>query len=212
MTAVVVDEWPLIRLGMAEALRAAGIRVIGESQQGEDGVRRAVDGGATFLVLGTVRDMPTPELVSRARAGKRPPRVVVLLDQIRRDDLASVVAVGVDGVLVRSLRPDELTDALGRIRTGERVVAPALLPLLVGLLGPPEEGGPARGPLEGPLTRKELEVLARLAEGRSNREIAGALYVTPATVKTHLAHIYTKLGVGGRQEALARAVALGLLT
>ena len=212
MTAVVVDEWPLIRLGMVEALRAAGIRVLADTQQGEEGVRRAVEAGATFLVLGTVRDMPTPDLVSRARAARRPPRVVVLLDQIQRDDLAAVVSVGVDGLLVRSLRPDELTDALSRIRHGERVVAPALLPLLVGLLGPPEEGAALLAPLAGQLTRKELEVLARLAEGRSNREIAGALYVTPATVKTHLAHIYTKLGVGGRQEALARAVALGLLT
>ena len=84
--------------------------------------------------------------------------------------------------------------------------------MLVGLLGPPEEGAALHAPLAGQLTRKELEVLARLAEGRSNREIAGALYVTPATVKTHLAHIYTKLGVTGRQEALARAVALGLLS
>jgi ATP/maltotriose-dependent transcriptional regulator MalT len=64
---------------------------------------------------------------------------------------------------------------------------------------------------DGVLTRKELEVLARLADGRSNKQIADALFVTQATVKTHLAHIYTKLNVSGRQAAVARAVELGLL-
>ena len=61
------------------------------------------------------------------------------------------------------------------------------------------------------LTTKEHEVLARLADGLSNDDIATAMYVSPATVKTHLSHIYAKLGVGTRHEALARAVALGLL-
>jgi ATP/maltotriose-dependent transcriptional regulator MalT len=87
------------------------------------------------------------------------------------------------------------------------VVGPSLLPLLVGVLGAPDDGDED----DGPLTPKELEVLSRLADGRSNKEIADALYVAPATIKTHLAHIYAKLGVTGRQEAVARAVELGLL-
>jgi ATP/maltotriose-dependent transcriptional regulator MalT len=62
------------------------------------------------------------------------------------------------------------------------------------------------------LTAKELEVLARLAEGKSNQQIAEALFVTAATVKTHLSNIYGKLGVANRREALARALALGLLS
>ncbi len=94
------------------------------------------------------------------------------------------------------------------------MVAPALLSLLMGVIAPADPalaGAERSGSHREVLTRKELEVLARLAEGRSNREIADALFVTPATVKSHLAHIYVKLGVTGRQEAMARAVALGLL-
>ncbi|MCA1841953.1 MAG: response regulator transcription factor [Actinobacteria bacterium] len=210
-TAVVVDEWPLVRLGVAQALRSAGCRVVGESHQGEDGLRQAESSDADFLLLGAVRDAPVPELVRRAVTAGLRAKVIVLLDHVSRDELAALVSVGVDALLVRSLRPEELLDAIDRVAAGERVVGGGLMPLLVGMLGPPEE---AEGAEEGAgaLTRKELEVLARLAEGRSNREIADALFVTTATVKTHLGHIYAKLGVESRQAAVAEAVAQGLLT
>jgi DNA-binding NarL/FixJ family response regulator len=110
---------------------------------------------------------------------------------------------GVSALLQRTVSPADLAQALDRVEQGERVIAPGLLPLLVGVVTTGED--------EGGLTRKEREVLARLADGLSNREIAEALYITPATVKTHLAHIYMKLGATNRQEALARAVALGVL-
>ena len=74
---------------------------------------------------------------------------------------------------------------------------------------PPAPAGSPSG--EAVLTAKEREVLVALADGRTNQEIADALFVTPATVKTHLAHIYAKLQVKSRQQALARAVALGYL-
>ena len=185
-TAVAVDEWPLVRLGIAQALRAAGVAVVAE-------------------------------VAKRAKGLAQPPLVVVLVDSLGVDQMRALRAVGIDALLPRSVSPAELADALKRVAKGERVVAPALLSLLVSALGPSEAppaaeaGGYGRRKDDEPLTRKELEVLARLAEGRSNREIADALFVTPATVKSHLAHIYVKLGVTGRQEAMARAVALGLL-
>jgi DNA-binding NarL/FixJ family response regulator len=209
-TAVIVDEWPLVRLGIAQALRAAGVRVAGEAGRGDEGLRLVQAGEAAFLVLGAVRNTSLVDLVRRAGAGDHVPRILVLLDQTSRDELASLASLGVDALLVRSARPEEVADAIGRVEKGERVVAPALLPLLVGALGPAEESAGEEDD-NGVLTPKELEVLSRLAEGRSNREIANALYVTPATVKTHLAHIYAKLGVTDRHGALARAVELGLL-
>lgn len=207
-TAVVVDEWPLVRIGMAQALRAVGVRVVAETGSGEEALRRHRDEQATYLLVGTVRDVAIADVVRRAALDTGRARVLVFLDHVGRDELVAIVSQGADALLVRSATPEEVVDAVTRVDRGERVIAPVLLPLLVGVLGtsPDEDDG------EGVLTRKEREVLARLAQGLSNREIADALYVTPATVKTHLAHIYTKLGVTGRQEALAKAVSLGLLS
>lgn len=211
-TAVVVDEWPLVRLGIGQALRSLSIRVAVEVSGGIDAARRVGEVGGGWLILGTFRDTATDDVIRKAGSLDHPPRVVVLLDHVSRESLASLLSLGVDALLVRSVGPEELSDAVARVTKGERVVAPSLLPLLVGVLGStgPDEEVLVDGP-DGALTRKELEVLARLAEGRSNKDIADALFVTPATVKTHLAHIYTKLGVAGRQEAVARAVELGLL-
>ncbi|HZQ27046.1 MAG TPA: response regulator transcription factor [Acidimicrobiales bacterium] len=210
-SAVVVDEWPLVRLGIGQALRGLDIKVVAELSTGADAARRAGELGAGWLILGTHRDVPAADVVRRSQAigGDRSPRVMVLLDHVSRDALAGLLGLGVDALLVRSARPEEVADAVRRVVRGERVVAPALLPLLVGVLGSMPDAEQAES--DGLLTRKELEVLGRLAEGLSNKDIADALFVTSATVKTHLAHIYTKLGVTGRQEAVARAVELGLL-
>lgn len=213
--AVAVDEWPLVRLGIAQALRAAGVAVVAEVGSGDDAVRLVESTKARYLLLGNYRDRSLAEVAKRAKALPDPPLVMVLVDSIGVEQVRALRAVGIDALLPRSVSPAELADALKRVTKGERVVAPALLSLLVSALGPSAEsdapGGYGRRKDDEPLTRKELEVLARLAEGRSNREIADALFVTPATVKSHLAHIYVKLGVTGRQEAMARAVALGLL-
>ena len=212
---MVVDDWPLVRLGITQALRGLDMRVVAETGKAEEGLRLALAHAPSLLLLGGYRDVSTGEAARRAAALPSRPKVLVLLDQVTRDQITSFLALGVHALLVRSATPADLAGAVARVRDGERVVAPALVSLLVGAMG---RAGDARDPaggalpsVDGPLTRRELEVLVRLAEGRSNREIADALFVTSATVKTHLAHIYAKLGVTGRQEAMARAVALGLL-
>lgn len=215
-TAVVVDEWPLVRVGIAQTLRSLDIAVLAEVSHAEEAVRVVEARRARYLLIGAARDLTLPETARRARALAAPPKILVLVDQIGREDVGALRAVGIDALLPRSVSPGDLADAVARVRRGERVVAPALLSVLVRFLGPAGPAGDADAvalPDGRPeaLTRKELEVLARLSEGRTNREIAEALYITPATVKSHLAHIYVKLGVAGRQEAMARAVALGLL-
>lgn len=210
-TAVVVDEWPLVRVGMVQALRTAGITVVAQSGTGEEGVRQVQVRAADYLLLGAHGDLPPTEAARRAKALAAPPRVVVLLERVDRQELSVLSAAGVDAFLVRSVHPADLAAAIRRVVKGERVVAAPLVSLLVGNLSLDEGTEDPPGDLATTLTRKELEVLVRLAEGRSNREIADVLFVAPATVKTHLAHIYAKLHVAGRQQATERAVALGLL-
>jgi DNA-binding NarL/FixJ family response regulator len=125
-----------------------------------------------------------------------------MLQRAPRDTLADLLAVDVDGLLARSIAPDDLCRAVERVLAGERYIDPSLVSGDV----PDEELEPMT------LTAREREVLGLLAAGSSNREIAAALFVSLPTVKTHLAHIYDKLGARNRNEALGRAMTLGLLS
>jgi DNA-binding NarL/FixJ family response regulator len=154
-------------------------------------------------VLGSVPDVPLVELVRRLRAGAEPPRLVVLLGRAAPDAIAELLSLDVDALLPRSIDADALVAAVRKAQAGERVVDPAVL-TGDGDVEVPTEAASA-------LTEREREVLVLLAEGHSNREIASSLFVSLPTVKTHLAHIYAKLGAKNRNEALGRAVAGGLL-
>jgi DNA-binding NarL/FixJ family response regulator len=123
-------------------------------------------------------------------------------------DVGLLVALGIDGIALRNGSTEEFATVVERVLKGEKVVVPALLPALAGNLRLRTQ---ADGDGEGLLTLREREVLAFLAEGRTNREIAGALSVSVATVKSHLVHIYGKLGAVNRNDAIGRAVAAGIL-
>jgi DNA-binding NarL/FixJ family response regulator len=204
---VVVDEWPLVRLGLQAILESLGTLVAGAAMA-RDGLRAVAEADPELLIVGTVTDLTPSEVIYRAKQRRQPPMVVALVAQTSRAEVGRLLGAGADALLERSVGVEELEDALQRLAAGERVLAPSLVPALVGAVDG-EGGAQVGGSL---LTAKEREVLARLAEGRSNRAIAAALHVTPATVKTHLAHIYEKLGAGDRNEAVVRAVALGLLS
>jgi len=205
--AVIADDVALLRLGVTNVLRSMGLRVAAETACGREVPRMVAELGADLVVLGAVADLAPPEIVRRLKELEPAPVVVVLMQPTHREELASLLSLDTNGLIERSVSAVDLAAGLDTVIRGERVVSPVLLAALVGAVGPPELDPPE----ELTLTARELEVLVLLAEGRSNREIAGALFVTLATVKTHLAHIYTKLGARNRNEALGRAVELGLL-
>ncbi len=214
--AIVVDRWPLMRLGMRKAVHDGGLQVAGEAPDLADALELQRRCGAGLLVLGDVAGVGATSL----RRAVDVAVVVALVGQATRDQLVELLGLGVLGVGLRSASPGDLADLVRRTVAGERALAPALLPALVDRNG---EGsgavagtGPAGGLAGEPtarerLTARERKVLVALAAGSSNSEIAAQLFVSPATVKTHLAHIYAKLEVSGRHEALSRAVALGLV-
>lgn len=210
-SAVIVDDWPLVRVGVTRVLQSIDVRVVGEADAAVEGIRLARSASADLLLVGEPLQGPQVEAVRMAAAADAGDvfRIVVLVTQASREQVAGLLDAGAHGLVSRSAATDDLAEAVNRVLDGERFVSPSLLPSLVGLVTANGQNTSDTGPA---LTAKELEVLRRLAEGRSNREIADAVFVTQATVKTHLAHIYTKLGVKGRHEALARAVALGLLS
>jgi DNA-binding NarL/FixJ family response regulator len=206
---VVVDPLPLFRAGAVAALIAGGVPVVGEAIDLDKGLELVRAERASVLLLGGA----SIEEVTDAVHAVPSCAVVVLLAQPSRSELVELLGTGIAGFALRSLTAEELVAtvaaaAQGRAPAGGRAVEPVFVPLLVGLAqpeAPPDGNG---GPV---LTVKEREILAQLARGASNKAIAEALFVTPATVKTHLAHIYAKLGARSRHEALTQAFATGIL-
>ena len=130
------------------------------------------------------------------------PYVVILTTYDTDADILSALDAGATGYLLKDAPPDILFASIRSAAAGETALAPAVASRLVERV---------RGPDHGTLTARELEVLELLAEGVSNREIANRLHVSEATVKTHLVHIFTKLGVDTRTAAVTAGVERGLI-
>jgi DNA-binding NarL/FixJ family response regulator len=202
----------LLRLGLSRVLAGLDVRVAGECDEIAEGIKLAQDEAAQLLILGQLRGLTAAE-ATRAAKASQVPRVLVIVGNTTPDDLAELLSAGADGLIGRMAGPGEVVAAVTQLLAGERFVAPALLPALLGRVGPPvatPDGDTSAD--EGVLTDKERQVLACLATGGTNVDIAHTLFITPATVKTHVAHIYAKLGVKNRNAAVSRALEMGLLT
>jgi len=207
LKAVIVDEWALYRQGVASVLRNLGIDVVGEAASAADGMMRLWSGRPDLLVAGSPAHSRLPDLVAEAKKAYPELRVLALLPVSEAGKVRPVLSSGADAVLTRLVSPDELESAVRKVAAGERVLAAAALTVLVGT----GTKAPDLEPSGHPLTVKEREVLDLLAKGMANREIATTLVISTATVKSHLAHIYEKLGAKNRQDAVGRAIEQGLL-
>jgi DNA-binding NarL/FixJ family response regulator len=129
-------------------------------------------------------------------------RVLVLTTYDTESDVLPAIEAGATGYLLKDAPRDELIRAVRAAAAGESVLSPAVATRLVGQV---------RSPADAPLSERELDVLRLVARGTTNREAAKQLFVSEATVKTHLLHIYAKLGVNDRAAAVAAAYETGLL-
>ena len=205
--AIVGDELELARLGVCGVLREQGVEVVAETHSGRELASVAAFEQPDLVVVGQPADLTLIDTVRRLMRVRPVPPVVALLGSGQDDLVATLVALGVRGVALRSGSAEELTAVFASVLKGEPYVVPALHAALAGGVKLPPLGD--RTPEL--LSTREREVLACLAQGRSNREIAAALSVSLATVKSHLVKIYAKLGATNRNECLGRAVSLGLL-
>jgi DNA-binding NarL/FixJ family response regulator len=201
--AVVVDRVELQRIGLIAALSDANVRVVGDTASSPDAMRLAERAAPDLFVVGEVDDVAPVDVVLRIR--RRPDVLVMALGSGPRlaQELASA---GADAVLTRLAKRRDILDAVEALRAGNRYIVPELLDSLT------FDRGPDRSmQLDAILSAKELEVLALVGRGMSNKDIARELIITPETVKAHLRHIYSKLDVTSRRSALAKGVSLGLL-
>jgi two-component system, NarL family, nitrate/nitrite response regulator NarL len=205
---VVVEDHPLFREALVEALRRRpGIELVGEAADGEEALERIrelrPDVALVDLRMPKVSGMDVLRQVVAEGIGTR---IVILSAEVDDAVRGAVERAGAAGCLPKSADAADIAAAVIAARTGGPLpTAPPEPPLFL-----PHEGLLALG-LDQPLSARELEVLRMVAEGDSAPGIAARLHLSPATVSTHLKHIYQKLGVPDRAAAVARAMRSGLL-
>lgn len=213
---VLVDDQELFRSGVAVIVDAQpDMEVVGTGGSGDDAVR-LVDEVEPDVVLLDMR-MPgsdgvdaTRQIFAPDRAARRtrPVRVLVLTTFDLDDRAATAIRYGASGFLLKDTTPGMLTDAIRTVFVGNAVLAPQdLATLLDGRF----QARPAVPPAFGSLTEKEREVFEAVARGLSNTEIAGDVYVSESTVKTHVGAILRKLGLRDRVQIVVFAHDHGLV-
>ncbi|QJY50694.1 response regulator transcription factor [Pseudonocardia broussonetiae] len=206
---MVVDDHPVVRDGLRGVLDAEpDMEVVGEAGHGAEALAR-VAAAAPDVVLMDLR-MPVMGGVDAIRELRRAApavRVLVLTTFDTDRDVLPAVEAGATGYLLKDTPRDELLRAVRAAHRGEAVLSPAVAGRLMGQVrGVGRGGGTADA-----LSAREMEVLRFVAAGSTNRETARALFISEATVKTHLLHVYAKLEVRDRASAVAAAYQRGLL-
>jgi DNA-binding NarL/FixJ family response regulator len=199
---LIADDHPVVRQGLRTFLDLQDdITVVGEASDGEQAV--ALVGELTPDVLLLDLKMPVLDgLGALERLTGSATRVVVLTSVSDRSDVGPAMRAGASGFLYKDVDPNALVQAVRAVHGGQVLLAPEAAEAMLA----PAGAGP--GPM--PLTEREREVLALIAAGRSNREIARSLAVAEKTVKTHVSNVLMKLGVQDRTQAALYAVRHGL--
>jgi DNA-binding NarL/FixJ family response regulator len=216
MTAVrvlIVDDQALFREALATLLEVQPeICVVGEAGNGEEAVRLSAE-LSPDVVLMDLR-MPVMDGIAatdRLRVEQPGVRVLALTTFDDDADVFAALRAGAVGYLLKDVSSARLVEALVAARRGESVLQPSVAAKLVARVARlPREDTPRRQPLVVPLSERELEVVRLLADGRSNREIAGRLFLAEGTVKNLVSGVLSKLQVRDRTQAALRAKELGL--
>lgn len=215
---LVVDDQFLIRAGLVGVLRAApGIEVVGEAGDGDEAVELAA-ATRPDVILMDIR-MPGMNGITAterilAEAAEPPPRILVLTTFDLDEYVYGALRAGAAGFLLKDSGPERLLAALAAVGSGDALFAPSVTRRLVEAFavrsGAASAGEPP--PDLAALTGRELEVLKLIARGLSNAEIADRLYISEATVKTHLNRTMNKLDLDTRAQAVVIAYETGLVT
>jgi DNA-binding NarL/FixJ family response regulator len=200
---VLADDQEIVRTGLAMILNAQpDIEVVGEAADG----RRAVELASQLRPDVCLFDIRMPGLdgieATRLLAGPAvaDPLAVVVITTFDLDEYVySALRAGAKGFLLKDAGPALLSQAIHAAAQGDALIAPSVTTRLLQAFAGTSPATPPRQPVE-PLTEREDEVLARVARGRTNSEIASELYITLSTVKTHVASLMTKLGARNRVE------------
>ncbi|MER5601925.1 response regulator transcription factor [Streptomyces sp. NPDC002265] len=201
---LIVDDHPVVRDGLRGMFDSApGFTVVGEAVNGVQAVELAAALDPDVILM----DLRMPggggvDAIAELTRRRARARVLVLTTYDTDSDTLPAIEAGATGYLLKDAPRDELFTAVRAAAEGRTVLSPAVASRLVSAV---------RAPGAEPLSAREREVLALVARGTPNREIARELFISEATVKTHLTHLYAKLGVKDRAAAVATAYERGIL-
>ncbi|MEU1749908.1 response regulator transcription factor [Micromonospora arida] len=201
---LLADDHPIVRAGLRAVLETEpGIDVVAEAATAEDAVARAAQGDIDVVLMDLQfgKGMNGAQATAAITARPGAPRVLIVTTYDTDADTLPTIAAGATGYLLKDAPPEDLAAAVRTAAVGRTTLAPAVADRLMNRLRDPSTT----------LTPRETEVLTLVAEGLSNHAVGVRLHLTEGTVKSHLARIYTKLGVDSRTAAIATATQLGLI-
>ncbi|MFE5511059.1 response regulator [Streptomyces sp. NPDC056529] len=203
---LLADDHPVVRAGLRAVLDTEpDFAVVAEAATAERAVELAAAGGVdvdvVLMDLQFGAGMHGSEATAAITAAPDGPKVLVLTTYDTDADILAAVEAGACGYLLKDAPPEELAAAVRTAAAGQSALAPAVAHRLMDRMRTPAEA----------LTRRELEVLQLVGEGLSNLQISKALFLSQATVKSHLVHVFAKLGVDSRTAAVAAATARRLI-
>jgi DNA-binding NarL/FixJ family response regulator len=211
----VVDDQPLIRTGLRTMLdHDRDIDLVGEAEDGEKAVA-LVRRQHPDVVLMDIR-MPVLDGIEATRRITGDPELadvrVVMLTTFDLDDYVyAAIRAGASGFLLKDARPEEILSAVRIVAAGDALLAPGVTRRLIEEFAKRPDAAPVPGRELAALTDREREVLALVGRGLANAEIGERLYVSPATAKTHVSHIMTKLYARDRAQLVVMAYESGLV-
>ena len=211
---LVADDQRVVREGLGTLLGLlGGIEVVGTAADGQEALDLAIKTRPDVVLM----DLRMPhcdgvEATRRLRDHDAGIKVLVLTTYADDRSVIDALRAGARGYLTKDVGAEGIRDALERVTSGQAVIDPAVQQHLLDVIaaGQDNQAGPGAPPLPDGLTVREAEVLALIARGLSNAELAGALYVSVPTAKTHVSRILTKLGARDRAQLVVIAYESGL--
>ena len=210
---MLAEDHVLVREGTKEMLdREEDMEVVAEAGDGEEAVRLVTEHDLDIVIM----DIALPKLngIEATKQIKeiKPGTAVLVLSAYDDDEYVfALLEAGAAGYLLKDVSTDALVEAIRAVQAGESMLHPAIARKVVNRFSRRLEGGKEETPIEE-LTDREIEVLQLAGKGITNREIADSLAISHRTAQAHLSHIFTKLGVGSRTEAVVYALRKGLLS
>ncbi|MFI0485096.1 response regulator [Actinomadura sp. 9N215] len=210
---LVVDDQTVVREGLVLLLELLpGLEVAGACGDGEQAVAMVAELGPDVVLMDLrMPRMDGVEATRRIKQAHPDVEIVVLTTYADDESIFAALRAGARGYLTKDAGADEIARAVAAVRGGAAQLDPAVQRRLVDAVATGDRPRrPARGGLPDGLTRREAEVLALIAQGRSNAEIAGALFISEATVKTHINNLFAKASLRDRAQAVTYAFKHGL--